>query len=829
MIYKKCIMTIAKNGATLDEDIYLYRLDKNIELHFTIVNNKYKFDKSDLNNIIAQTQAAYFQVRLYKNADIKYTFAIQPTQDGVAILTITDDLIDDPIEVGEYDFQISLLDQDKTSMISMPIVTKQLHVCEPLVSDDAVMGKALLGLSKAAKGEIKNAFDSEGNYIREIHNNGEIISAQIFNKFEEALETNTKAIKEGTGKSYDDTAIKADIQTLKTNQVNLVEDETSMEGIKDNEYPTLTTTNKTLIGSINEVNAQCKNIAPKKIDRYIYIAASNSSNKNKAVADYICSGTNDEIVIQKAVDELTHGGTIQLLDGAYYFDSFPTNNSCVYFKNSGYARTITIKGTTENKSYLSDYGVTINVTEKAFNTITNSSHYYVFDSSPTKMPIGDWSALPNNVNYENMYIYLYNSQKKVCGINGYNLGSLEVKQVGVYSKSYFHDRFNHVRPVSPVEGCTGIITPNAANDEMAKISLNCANVGGLYTGIHIKNVEHLIMNTCTVSRCCYGYIFEGNCAKTLTVINCADEGNSHLPKFISTGHLTMIDFCIERLNEAHIPIDSANSETYATETVPKGWKGFISYIIQGSSPNLNGKFWKDGQGKGFKTINLNNDPDNSTVAIPCTNLALSSTELTFTSNTPQTLTVTKTPSNTTDNIKWSSSPTGYVNISSTGIVTPLKNGSATITCTCGNISKTCNVTISGITETTPSKTLLLDFSQLTQNKRYSNTGVLIDETAKDDWYSYVEKIPFNTNKLYFNTPATTQDNQIKICTYDSSNTFIGYYILYYQNTNCLQTGGPTTQLKASDDNLQEYTITDSNVAYISICAEGIDETFKVYK
>lgn len=122
MIYKQCIMTINKNNATLDEDIYLFRLDKNIELHFSIVNNKYKFDKSDLNNIIAQTNAAYFQIRLYRSDEIKYTFAIQPTQDGVAVLTITDDLINDPIEVGEYDFQISLLDADKTSMISMPIV-----------------------------------------------------------------------------------------------------------------------------------------------------------------------------------------------------------------------------------------------------------------------------------------------------------------------------------------------------------------------------------------------------------------------------------------------------------------------------------------------------------------------------------------------------------------------------------------------------------------------------------------------------------------------------------------------------------------------------------
>ena len=195
MIYKKCIMTINKNNATLDEDIYLFRLDKNIELHFSIVNNRYKFDKSDLNNIIAQTNAAYFQIRLYRSDEIKYTFAIQPTQDGVAVLTITDDLINDPIELGEYDFQISLLDADKTSMISMPIVKQQLHVCEPLVDNQAIMGRAVLGLSSLASGEIKNAFDSEGNYIREVHNDGDILSAQLVNKFEEALDSNTKAIK----------------------------------------------------------------------------------------------------------------------------------------------------------------------------------------------------------------------------------------------------------------------------------------------------------------------------------------------------------------------------------------------------------------------------------------------------------------------------------------------------------------------------------------------------------------------------------------------------------------------------------------------------------
>ena len=195
MIYKQCVLTIANNTATLDEDIYLYRLDKNVELYFTIVNNKYKFDKSDLNNIISMSKASYFQMRLYKNAEVKYTFAIQPTDKGQAILTITDDLIDEPIEVGDYDFQISLLDADKSSMISMPIAKQQIHVCEPLVADASETGTAVLGLSQLdTTGEIVDAFDENGNYIRKVHVNGEIISAELFNKWETALETNSKNI-----------------------------------------------------------------------------------------------------------------------------------------------------------------------------------------------------------------------------------------------------------------------------------------------------------------------------------------------------------------------------------------------------------------------------------------------------------------------------------------------------------------------------------------------------------------------------------------------------------------------------------------------------------
>ena len=89
--------------------------------------------------------------------------------------------------------------------------------------------------------------------------------------------------------------------------------------------------------------------------------------------------------------------------------------------------------------------------------------------------------------------------------------------------------------------------------------------------------------------------------------------------------------------------------------------------------------------------------DNLTIPIPCTGITLDKSSLTFTDNTPQTLQVTVEPTNTTDKISYSINPSGIAKIAN-GTVTPLKNGTATITVTCGTISKTCNINITGIEE-----------------------------------------------------------------------------------------------------------------------------------
>jgi parallel beta-helix repeat protein len=67
------------------------------------------------------------------------------------------------------------------------------------------------------------------------------------------------------------------------------------------------------------------------------VAASDSMVQDKAMADYICTGTNDHLVIQAALDALpATGGEVRLLDGTYnievslVMDSYQTLRGCGY-------------------------------------------------------------------------------------------------------------------------------------------------------------------------------------------------------------------------------------------------------------------------------------------------------------------------------------------------------------------------------------------------------------------------------------------------------------------------------------------------------------------
>jgi len=354
--------------------------------------------------------------------------------------------------------------------------------------------------------------------------------------------------------------------------------------------------------------------------RRLVIAAHNSPTFEKKIADYVCCGTNDERQINLAIERMKFGGTIRLADGDYMIDSFAKegNSAILFGYNEGRARVISIEGTTENKGYNTRFGVTLHVTRAAMDAMRPDATYRVFCGCAKKpAPVGDFYTYThlNNVNFKNLFIYFDNASKRLIGIDGRNFGSMELDLVGIFQKSYFNDRFMHVgAPSIPCDGTVGVYSVPGSNDEMARGRYNEVNVGGLYRGFVMDGVDHLVMSGCSAARCVYGYWFEQGTPKTTTLINCCDEGNTYLPRFRNRGHVTMIDFNIERFNAKFIPTDcrGESSEHGAVEDKPGSWKGSISYTFQGVAYGMcksgafdPGRFWAPGSGIGFVTRDLN--------------------------------------------------------------------------------------------------------------------------------------------------------------------------------------------------------------------------------
>lgn len=205
MIFTERKITISNNASSIDKQIVLYRGDKNVEIRFTISEFPFKYSRNNETNVIESTEASFGQLVIRVPNDKAPIFSdIVPTKKGSVIFTITGEMIDEISELGTYDFQIRLFDEEQNSRATIPPIEKGIEIREPIatedVSDTNEVGVAVVNYAVTTTATASDVFDENGNYIKTTWFGGDVITSGKLNKIEAGIDgVNRKVAIGSTG------------------------------------------------------------------------------------------------------------------------------------------------------------------------------------------------------------------------------------------------------------------------------------------------------------------------------------------------------------------------------------------------------------------------------------------------------------------------------------------------------------------------------------------------------------------------------------------------------------------------------------------------------
>jgi hypothetical protein len=399
-------------------------------------------------------------------------------------------------------------------------------------------------------------------------------------------------------KKIQDVEARKDIQVIKENQINLIEDDTSMNGISDTVHDNLETANKTIIGGINEVNSQLKDIA-QQIEQGVSVDLSKYATKTDL----------QNVVLEKVVADNADVTNILNLwknkKGGCLGDSI----SAGYYTDKTF---YTVAKDILHMSEFVNYGISGNCIGGNGTTPMSTRYTEMRDDLDIIIVAGGVNDMGLNVTLGNI--------SDTTASTFY--GALKVLCEGLLNK-YPKSTIIFFTPAQVGKPINFYGEPNAQ-------------------GYSVKDYRDAILEVCSL-----------------------------YPVYVYDNY-TMSGI---------YPKNNTNRNIYTKDGLHWNTAGHYRVGVNLAKYML------------FNCVPcLANDVEN----IPCTNITLNNTTLSFTNNSPQTLTATVTPTNATDTVKWSVSPSGICTVEN-GIVTPIGNGSCVITATCGSQTAICNVTVSGIT------------------------------------------------------------------------------------------------------------------------------------
>lgn len=757
-----CKLTVSKNTAKLDEEIFLYKNDRNIKLLIEIVDNKYRYKSDDLSNLLVKYKASYAQVKWYKNAEVKKEFPIQATDDGKVVFVIEGQLIDEDTELGDYDLQLRLLNESQESIRSLPIIKGAVHILKPLFEegDIATVNSAVADVSMLSlDGDAIDTYNSDGTYNQTNWGNGDVISSAKLNKLEKVAKDNVdkvnkmpaKSIVEG-GKIY----LAKEDGTKLDSGTELPAGGSTIEVVNNLESDSTTAALSAAQGKV--LNTQYKDIA--------------SKFENGTIGNTIEPQLMDMPRIYFSEGTLPTSKTATMLKFDYYSKtkeyhgwaeikcqgtssmSYPKKNFTInLYKDKDKAKKLKIdfKGWgAQSKFCLKANWIDITharnvVSAKIWGDVVKTRNDYtnlpeLLRTSPNQGAIDGFPIIVyGNGGYQGRYTLNIPKDKWMSNMDdtldthgilcGENYVSGCFRALPQINGTDWTDELHDVVPATIKTSWTNAIK-FVMNSTDAEFKANLGNYfdvnslidyllyGIVSTGLDafgknqiyftydgIKWIASMYDMDSTWGLWWNGSKFVATDYAREDFQDLKDEGNG----VTKQGNLLYL-----RLQQLFIPQLKTRYAELRKDVLS------VSHIIQ-KFEEFNDVCPKDivqedyasttGEGKftGIPSKTTNNIQqlrsyinarltyvDGYINALqedtPCTNITLNNATLSFTTDAAQTLTATLTPTDTTDKVVWSVSPTGICTVED-GVVTAIKNGTCVITATCGSHSATCNVTV----------------------------------------------------------------------------------------------------------------------------------------
>lgn len=217
-------VSVNDNKAKLNKDIFLFRGNRNIHYYFSIKGARFTFSKEN-EDLLESSNAIYAAVTVVKPNGVEVANAIAPVEDGLIHLKVTEDLIDEEVEVGDFDLVFDLFD-DNEGAVTIPKIKGQFHVQErpcttsigTLSGNVNVVNQAVVDLAIATQeNEQLIVVDDDGKYVKTTWVKGDKISIERLNKIEEGIEKNSTQYKDIANEKFDDITLSDNVLTFFAN------------------------------------------------------------------------------------------------------------------------------------------------------------------------------------------------------------------------------------------------------------------------------------------------------------------------------------------------------------------------------------------------------------------------------------------------------------------------------------------------------------------------------------------------------------------------------------------------------------------------------------